>query len=198
MPVDAQRGRASNAPPHSASIEFELADGRPIGSVALDGGRPARFEGFDELERMIGSIPSRQRPLVLVRAEDGPEAENGLAELTPRELEITVAAAAGASNREIAASLYYSVKSIEAYLTRAYRKLSISGRAELARIVELDQRSTVEDLEVPEPLGAELSGGRAGGPAGPDRGRRRRRRVSVDLLILSRSTGDAGIASARR
>ena len=45
------------------------------------------------------------------------------------------AAAGGASNRDIAADTFYSVKSVEAYLTRVYRKLGVSGRAELVRLL---------------------------------------------------------------
>ena len=195
VPSDAESSRASNrveAPPaHSASIEFELAEGRPVGSIALDGGHPATFEGFAELERLIASFTSAQRSLVLVRSEDRPAPENGLEELTRREREIAIAAAGGASNREIADSLFYSVKSIEAYLTRAYRKLEISGRGELATLLDSGQPGEVEDLEVPERLGAELSGGRPGAPAGGGSPRQR-----VELLILPRPAGPEGSASA--
>jgi DNA-binding CsgD family transcriptional regulator len=165
-------------PTHTVSVEFEFAGERPIGSVAFDGGRPARFEGFDELERMIASIPSTARPLVLVRAEDALPGEDGLTKLTAREREIAVAAASGATNREIAASKYYSVKSIEAYLTRVYRKLAISGRDELAALVTDD----VEDLPVSDAVGDELTGGSRGAPS-PAVMREGRRGATVQLLV---------------
>jgi len=38
----------------------------------------------------------------------------------------------GASNREIAARMFLSVKTVEATLTRIYRKLEVRSRAELA------------------------------------------------------------------
>ena len=41
--------------------------------------------------------------------------------------------AAGQTNPEIAATLYVSVKTVEANLTRIYRKLSFRGRVDLAR-----------------------------------------------------------------
>ena len=43
--------------------------------------------------------------------------------------------AQGASNREIAAGLVVSVKTVEAALTRAYRKLGVKSRVEITRIV---------------------------------------------------------------
>lgn len=53
-------------------------------------------------------------------------------ELTPQELEIATLVAAGASNRDVAAELYLSVKTVEYHLTRVYRKLHVRRRNELA------------------------------------------------------------------
>ena len=52
--------------------------------------------------------------------------------LTPQERSVAKLAAAGASNREIAAHLLISVKSVERYLTQIYRKLGVGSRGELA------------------------------------------------------------------
>jgi DNA-binding NarL/FixJ family response regulator len=41
-------------------------------------------------------------------------------------------AAGGASNRAIAEQLFVTVRTVETHLTSAYRKLEISGRADLA------------------------------------------------------------------
>lgn len=49
-------------------------------------------------------------------------------ELTPRELEVAVAVADGATNPAAAAALCISVRTIEDHLTRIYRKLGIEGR----------------------------------------------------------------------
>jgi DNA-binding CsgD family transcriptional regulator len=38
----------------------------------------------------------------------------------------------GATNREIAQALYVTLKTVEGHLARAYDKLGISGRGELA------------------------------------------------------------------
>jgi DNA-binding NarL/FixJ family response regulator len=53
-------------------------------------------------------------------------------ELTPTELRVAELAAAGAHNKEIAGALFVSVKTVEANLSRAYAKLGIRSRVELA------------------------------------------------------------------
>lgn len=53
-------------------------------------------------------------------------------ELTPTELRVAELAATGAQNKEIAGALFVSVKSVEASLSRIYRKLGIRSRVELA------------------------------------------------------------------
>ena len=52
--------------------------------------------------------------------------------LTPGELDAALQAAAGRSNKEIAADMYLSVRTVESHLQRVYEKLGISGRHELA------------------------------------------------------------------
>lgn len=61
------------------------------------------------------------------------------ASLSPRaqrfaQARIALAVAAGATNREVAASLFLSPPSIEFHLGRVYRKLRIRSRTELAAI----------------------------------------------------------------
>jgi DNA-binding CsgD family transcriptional regulator len=52
--------------------------------------------------------------------------------LTPGELDTAVQAAAGRSNKQIAGQLHVSVRTVESHLQRAYEKLGVSGRHELA------------------------------------------------------------------
>ena len=69
--------------------------------------------------------PSRAEPAA---AEDDPAAA-----LTDTEARVAREVADGASNREIAERLYLSVKTVEATLTRVYRKLEVRSRTQLAR-----------------------------------------------------------------
>jgi DNA-binding CsgD family transcriptional regulator len=52
--------------------------------------------------------------------------------LTDTERRTAELAAAGLSNRDIAAELFHSVKSVEMNLTRVYRKLGIRSRSQLS------------------------------------------------------------------
>jgi len=61
------------------------------------------------------------------------EWRTGVEALTPTELRIVRLAAAGRSNREIAQELYVTLKTVEGHLSRAYGKLGIEGRHQLAR-----------------------------------------------------------------
>ena len=55
--------------------------------------------------------------------------------LTATERQICELAVAGLRNSEIAARLYLSAKTVEANLSRAYRKLGVRSRTELARLL---------------------------------------------------------------
>jgi DNA-binding CsgD family transcriptional regulator len=54
--------------------------------------------------------------------------------LTPQELQIALQVAEGRTNRDVAAALFLSPKTVEFHLTRVYRKLNIHSRAELVRL----------------------------------------------------------------
>jgi len=57
------------------------------------------------------------------------------AELTASEQQVAELAASGMSNRDMAAALFISPKTVEANLSRIYRKLGIRSRAELGRVM---------------------------------------------------------------
>lgn len=54
-------------------------------------------------------------------------------QLTASELRVAELAADGATNREIATACYLSIKTVEASLSRVYRKLGVRSRTELAK-----------------------------------------------------------------
>jgi DNA-binding CsgD family transcriptional regulator len=59
-------------------------------------------------------------------------------ELTLQERQVAEIVAAGATNREAAAELFLSPRTVEYHLRNVFSKLGISSRAELAR-VHLDE-----------------------------------------------------------
>ena len=85
------------------------------------------IDTFDE----IGCPPYAARARA-ERASDGlrPRASAGL---TETERQVAQLASEGLSNRDIADRVYTSPKTVEAILTRSYRKLGIRSRAELGR-----------------------------------------------------------------
>jgi DNA-binding CsgD family transcriptional regulator len=61
-------------------------------------------------------------------------AGRGHADLTPQEEAVTSLVAQGLSNREVAAELYVSPKTVQYHLTRIYAKLGVRSRSELAAL----------------------------------------------------------------
>ncbi|MFB7380976.1 helix-turn-helix transcriptional regulator [Kitasatospora purpeofusca] len=99
------------------------AEARSLLRSALDtadrcGARPLA-ERVRAALRAAGARPRRS-------ALSGPEA------LTPSELRVAELAAAGATNRVVAQQLFITPKTVEVHLSRIYRKLGISARAQLA------------------------------------------------------------------
>ena len=63
------------------------------------------------------------------------------AALTPAEQRVAELAASGLTNRQVAAALFISPKTVESSLARVYRKLAIRSRAELgAHVARSDRR----------------------------------------------------------
>jgi DNA-binding CsgD family transcriptional regulator len=81
------------------------------------------------------------------RAAAGGDA--GLQALTGREREIAELVTDRRTNREIAAELFLSAKTVESHLRNVFAKLGASSRVEVARIVERERRGEPEALASP-------------------------------------------------
>jgi ATP/maltotriose-dependent transcriptional regulator MalT len=84
----------------------------------------------DDFERLGTPLWAERARDQLVRTNIGPRET---APLTPSELRVAELAAAGMTNRDMATTLFISPKTVEATLSRVYRKLNIHSRAELGR-----------------------------------------------------------------
>src|SRR5262249_47293414 len=67
-----------------------------------------------------------------------------LVELTPREREIATLATQGFSNKVIAERLVVSIRTVENQLQRAYQKLGITSRTQLADVLEHGRTTSAE------------------------------------------------------
>jgi DNA-binding CsgD family transcriptional regulator len=97
-----------------------LRDGLELARIC--GAAPLAARAEDEL-RASGSSPRN----VIVRGIDA---------LTASERRVSRMAADGMSNKQIAQSLYVTVKTVETHLHRAYQKLDVTSRAQLLAALE--------------------------------------------------------------
>ena len=120
----AELGAALRRDGQRAAARDPLA--RALDLAARCGARPLAAWARDEL-RAAGARP--RRPW-----------RTGVDALTPSELRVARLAAEGRSNREIAGELYVTLKAIEGHLARAYAKLGIEGRSQLARALAAEEK----------------------------------------------------------
>jgi DNA-binding CsgD family transcriptional regulator len=134
--------RLERAAAQAAALPYRLEEARTrlaLGRVHARRGDPrAARTALAEAARLFTRTGARPW-LALTSAEldrlDAPAAPPapGLTALTPTERRVALLVAQGASNRETAATLTVSVKTVEAALTRAYRKLGVRSRVSLSR-----------------------------------------------------------------
>ncbi|GAA4100241.1 DNA-binding CsgD family transcriptional regulator [Nonomuraea soli] len=97
----------------------------------------AAMEAFDRL----AATPWAARAAAELRAAgyalpDRARPADPLAVLTPQELQVVRLAVTGASNREIGAHLFLSPRTVASHLYKAFPKLGVTSRAELARLLD--------------------------------------------------------------
>ena len=97
---------------------------------------------FGIFER-LGAHPWAGRAAAELRAagevvqHDG---RDGVQQLTPQELQIIRHVCEGASNRDVAAQLFISPRTVEYHLYKAYPKLGVSSRTQLISRFGNDER----------------------------------------------------------
>jgi DNA-binding CsgD family transcriptional regulator len=97
-------------------------------------------EALETFER-LGARGWAERARTELRAtgeQQTRRAETAAEQLTPHELQIALLVAQGMTNREAAAALFLSPKTIEYHLGQIYRKLDVRGRAQLARLMAME------------------------------------------------------------
>lgn len=90
----------------------------------------ALADALATFDRMGARLWADRTAAELSRTRFGPAK---IAGLTPSEQRVAELAAKGMTNRDVAAELFISPKTVEANLSRIYRKLGIHSRAELGR-----------------------------------------------------------------
>jgi DNA-binding CsgD family transcriptional regulator len=90
--------------------------------------------GFEDVQALPFAERTR-RELRAAGASPRAAAERDPSELTPHELRVAQLVAQGLTNRETAAALFVSAKTVEHHLRSVFRKLGIRRRAELARLM---------------------------------------------------------------
>lgn len=117
----------------AVSDDFETMGADLLAAEASADAAVARHQAGEQRE---AAAAERRAGILAERCEDPAtpalQAIELRARLTTSEREAAVLAAAGRSNKEIAAQLYLSSRTVENRLQRVYEKLGISGRAELA------------------------------------------------------------------
>ena len=100
------------------------------GRIAPNAARAAGASGFVLKDwpaaEVAGAVQMVGRGMTVFPPQDPPTA----LELTPREREVLELIASGATNREIAASLYLSPHTVKEHTSGLYRKLEVRNRAE--------------------------------------------------------------------
>lgn len=99
------------------------------------------LRGAAETFRRIGALAWADRAEGELRASgesaQAPDA-GALRTLTPQELRISLAVGEGLTNREIAAQLFLSPRTVDYHLRKVFQKADITSRAELMRLVLAD------------------------------------------------------------
>jgi DNA-binding CsgD family transcriptional regulator len=99
--------------------------------------------GAEELRSSLIPRPAEPATMALPQAVSPESSPKASSVLSDAEMRVTSLAVQGYTNREISSKLFITVSTVEQHLTRAYRKLNITHRRELAAsLVSLNRRPT--------------------------------------------------------
>jgi DNA-binding CsgD family transcriptional regulator len=111
-----------------------LAHGEWLRRARRRGEARRQLEQAVDLLRGIGATAFAERAVTELRAAGGVVGDDVASHqlLTPHELQVARLVVGGASNRDLAATLFISPRTVEAHLTAIFRKLGVRNRRELA------------------------------------------------------------------
>jgi DNA-binding CsgD family transcriptional regulator len=104
-----------------------------------------------ELFERLGAAPWAERTRHELVSSGGSAPAHGAIielQLTPQELQVSLAIQRGLTNANVAAELFLSVKTVEYHLSNIYRKLGIHSRTQLIRVLG-EGRSAQSSLLAP-------------------------------------------------
>jgi DNA-binding CsgD family transcriptional regulator len=112
---------------------IQLAYGAHLRRIKRTTDARQRLAGAAEIFRRLGATPWADRADRELRATGitVSKADAGLASLTPQQRQIALLAAAGHTNKEIAARLFLSPRTVSTHLYQVFPKLGITSRAAL-------------------------------------------------------------------
>jgi class 3 adenylate cyclase/ATP/maltotriose-dependent transcriptional regulator MalT len=106
------------------------------------------------LEQALATLEPLEASMWIARARDevgriGLRKAAAAVGLTPAQLRVAELVASGMSNREVAGTLYMSLRTVETHLTKIYRELGVRSRAQLtARLAAGDRERGSEGVQL--------------------------------------------------
>jgi DNA-binding NarL/FixJ family response regulator len=127
--------RSRHASPQTAVLALTAHEGEPYVRAMLEAGargylsKAARGHELVAAVRAVAAGETVLSPRVAAQALGRPDPSAG-SPLTPRELDMLRAAARGLGNKQIAAELGISSRTVQTHLTRVFAKLGVASRTE--------------------------------------------------------------------
>ena len=125
-----------------ALAQLEISDARRLRATAQPQAAVARLRSARQRLTTLGAVPFVEvcdRELAAAGAPAEPETTPTLAGLTPAEQAVARLVATGRTNRQTAAELYISVKTVEFHLGHIFVKLGIRSRKDLITRISAHQ-----------------------------------------------------------